>query len=146
MPELLVAVVHVHATGVRAWLAPTDSPGAFLRSSARPRSAGLPTDVRAVLRDLDALGLGSQLLALAVAVDANDTASLLAELGDELPEGWGLPASLPVVVGRARAWAEQGASVPQPLVAGAVVSAARAVGAHAHLPRPQAGGDRADGD
>lgn len=135
MPDLLVVVLHVHAVGVRAWLAPTAKPGSSWRQARGARKDDLPADVRAVLRSLDAAELGPQLLALAVAVDANDTAVLLSALGDELPGGWGLPAALPVVVGRARAWAEQGAAEPaQPLVAGAVVSAARAVGAHAHLP------------
>ncbi len=135
MPDLLVAVLHVHATGVRAWLADVARPGDTRREASRTRTADLRDDVRQVLSALVAQDLGSQLLALAVAVDANDTPPLQAALGDELGPGWGLPEHLPVVVGRAAAWAQAGAVVPAaPLVAGAAVAGARAVGAHAHLP------------
>lgn len=136
MRDLLVVVLHAHATGVRAWLAEVDRPGTALREASRRRSGPLADDARAVLADLEVTGLDDRLAALAVAVDANDTVPLQQALADEVPGGWPLPAALPVVVGRAAAWAEQGAPVADaPLVAGAVVAAARAVGAHAHLPR-----------
>ena len=136
MRDLLVVVLHVHAAGVRAWLAEVDRPGAHLRGAARPRTDDLAADVARVLGELAAEDLGPRLLALALAVDANDTSALQRSLGDELPEGWGLPAGLPVVVGQARLWVESAPSVPQaPLVAGAAVAAARSVGAHAHLPK-----------
>ena len=135
MPDLLVVVLHVHAAGVGAWLAEVDRPGTARRAVERRRGDDLVADVVGVLHELAADGLGPELLALAVAVDAGGTRPLLQALGDELPSGWGLPATLPVVVGRARAWAEAGARVrASPLVAGAAVAAARSVGAHAHLP------------
>lgn len=144
MPDLLVAVLHLHAAGARAWLADVDAPGTVLREASQDRRTDAVDAARSVLHGLDAAGLGSQLLALAVAVDANDARALLEALGDELPEGWGLPASLPVVVGQARTWAAQGQVVPTaPLVAGAAVAAAKAVGAHAHLPHAAQASDSA---
>ena len=136
MRDLLVAVLHVHAAGVRAWLADVDRPGTSLRGAARPRTDDLVTDAVRVLEELDATGLSTRLLSLAVAVDTHDSEPLRRVLGAEVPEGWPLPATLPVVVGRAVAWVTDGAGVPDaPLLAGAAVAGARAVGAHAHLPR-----------
>jgi hypothetical protein len=139
VPELLVVVLEVGATAVRAALADVDRPGLVHRDAGGARSDDLLDDARAALTELDAGDRGSVLLALAVAVDADvaaaDLAQLRASFDGELPEGWGLPAPLPVVWGSADGWRAQGAAVPdRPAVAAAVVAAARAVGAHAHLP------------
>ena len=138
MPDLLVVVVEVTSAQVTASLGEVDAPGRVLRLVERPRTTALPSDVARVLVELQTGGLERRLLAVAVAVRedvAPADAALLRSLAPELPEGWGLPATLPVLVGVASAWAEQGRPVPSgPLVAGAVVAAARSVGAHAHLP------------
>ena len=146
MPELLVVVLALASDQVRAGLASVDGPGELVRESVVPRGEDLPAAVAAALQ---ALALSAdeapRLLALAVAVgadvDAQHAAGLLQALQDEdsapgeLADGWPLPGALPVVAGHADAWAAAGAVVPaQPLVAGAVVAAARSVGAHAHLP------------
>ena len=142
MRDLLVVVLELTALDVRAVLADVDSPGLVHREAARTRTTDLAADCAGALGDLEADDLGERLLALAVAVGGApgaagdvETDRLLEVLGAELPEGWGLPAALPVVPGAAAAWRRAGAPVPaEPLVAGAVVAAARAVGAHAHLP------------
>lgn len=139
MPDLLVVVLEVGPGQVRAALAPVDRPGEVVREAAQPRGADLLSDVRSVLGRLGAGELGAALLAVAVAVGADvDPVSaqrLRGALGPELRPGWPLPATLPVLGGSAEVWAAAGAGVPAgPLVAGAVVAAARSVGAHAHLP------------
>ena len=144
MRDLLVVVLEVGATQVRGCLAEVDRPGELLRDAVVERGPDLAADVAAVLTALAADGLAPRLLALAVAVGSgtpdSDAAGLRTALtggGAELAPGWPLPAALPVVLGPAAGWAEQGAAaVRRPLVAGAVVAAARSVGAHAHLPRP----------
>lgn len=141
MPDLLVAVLEVTAEQVVACLAEVDRPGAVLREAAAARSGDLAADVRVVLHRLDADALALRLLALAVAVSEDvtdeDATGLLRVLEPELPGGWGLPASLPVLPGSAAGWAATGAPAgARPLVAGATVAAARSVGAHAHLPHP----------
>ena len=138
MPELLVVVLEVRDTAVRAVLAEVDRPGAALREERADRGADLAADVVALLSRLAASGSAARLLALAVAVDDGVAggAELLGRLGPELPEGWGLPPTLPVVTGSATAWSRAGAAAAgDPVVAGAVLAAARALGAHAHLPR-----------
>lgn len=140
MPDLLVVVLELAADDVRAALAEVDRPGQVLRTTTAVRTGDLAADVAAVLGRLDAVDLAARLLSLAVSVGGDvppaDAAGLLAALGVELPEGWGLPAALPVVYGRTDEWAASGAqAASRPAVAGAVVAAARAVGAHAHLPR-----------
>lgn len=139
MPELLVVVLEVTADRVAAVLAPTASPGDVLLEIRRPRSPDLLADASDVLGRIDGADLAPVLLALAVSVAADvapdDAERLRAALAPELPDGWGLPAPLPVVWGSTEDWAREGASVPErPAVAAAVVSAARSVGAHAHLP------------
>ncbi len=144
MRDLLVVVVELDPTQVRAGLAEADRPGELLRDAVVERSADLVADAAAVLAALAAQSLGSRLLALAVAVgpavDADDATGLLAALtagGDELAPGWPLPAALPVRAGASADWeAAGGDGSVRPLVAGAVVAAARSVGAHAHLPHP----------
>jgi hypothetical protein len=143
VPDLLVVVLEVSGTAVQAHLAEVDRPGEVLRAAAGARSTDLPADAAAVLGQLAADHLAPRLLALAVAVgadvDAQSADDLVQSLGAELLPGFGLPASLPVVAGSADGWAGAGASAPsRPVVAGAMVAAARSVGAHAHLPRPTA--------
>ena len=142
MRELLVVVLEVSASQVRAGLAEVDRPGSVLRTTVAERGEDLVADAAAVLTALAAGDLAARLLALAVAVEAAGTeaAGLVTALtggGTELVRGWPLPAELPVLAGAAADWEAQGAPADQrPLVAGAVVAAARSVGAHAHLPHP----------
>jgi hypothetical protein len=144
VPEFLVVVVEVQPAQVRAALAEVDRPGVLVRDAHVERGADLTADVAAVLAALAAEALGPRLLALAVAVDPavgdDEVTGLLTALtggGDELAGGWPLPAALPVRTGPAAEWEVAGAAAAErPLVAGAVVTAARSVGAHAHLPHP----------
>lgn len=141
MRELLVVVLAVRDDVVRAVLAEVDRPGAGVREVLASRGGELAGDVVALLARLSVADLGPRLLALAVAADDDvaGRADLLRAMTDELPAGWGLPAALPVVSGSATAWSAAGAAaVGDPLVAGAVLAAAAATGAHAHLPRTQA--------
>ena len=144
MPDLLVVVLQVGAHDVSAALAEVDRPGEVVRETMAGRTTDLAGDAAHVLTALGAGHLGPRLLALAVGIGAEvpapDATALLARLGDELPDGWGLPATLPVVAGRLDDWALTGAAVSRPAVAGAVLAAARSVGAHAHLPRPKDAG------
>ena len=139
MPDLRVVVLEVTGPELRALLCRVDRPGELVREVARPRSDDLSVDAAAVLAGLEAGDLAPVLLAVAVSVGpdvaAADVEPLRTAFGAELPDGWGLPAPLTVVWGGAATWAAQGAAVPdRPAVAAAVVAAARAVGAHAHLP------------
>ena len=140
MPDLLVVVLEVADGAVEAHLAVVDQPGEVLRSSRLPRSGELFRETAEVLGQLAAGDLADRLLGLAVAVAADvtrdDADALVHALGAELAPGWGLPAALPVVPGSAERWAVAAAAArTRPAVAGAVIAAARAVGAHAHLPR-----------
>lgn len=140
MPDLLVVVLDVGVERVVASLADVDSPGEVLSEAGAARTGDLAVDAASVLGRLGAHDLGARLLALAVGVAADvrqdDAVCLLDALGDELPAGWPLPAALPVVPGRVEQWAASGAqAVARPVVAGAVLAAARSTGAHAHLPR-----------
>jgi len=140
--DLLVVVLEVDAAQVRAGLAEVDRPGAVVRSAVVERGPDLVADAAEVLTALAAGDLAARLLALAVAVGPqvvdDEATGLLAALthgGAELAPGWPLPAQLPVVARASADWQAQGARAEQrPLVAGAVVAAARSVGAHAHLP------------
>ena len=142
MRDLLVVVVELCPTQLRAGLAEVDRPGELVRDALVERGPDLVADAVAVLAALDAGSLGARLLAVAVAVGPavpdDEATGLLTALtggGDELATGWPLPAQLPVRVGAAAAWEAAGAPVvSRPMVAGAVVAAARSVGAHAHLP------------
>lgn len=144
MRDLLVVVLEVGPTQVRASLAQVDRPGELVRDAVRERGGDLAADVAEVLSALSAGHLGARLLALAVAVGPStpdrEAAGLLTALtggGTELAPGWPLPTQLPVLAGAAAGWEAQGAhAARRPLVAGAAVAAARSVGAHAHLPRP----------
>lgn len=144
MPDLLVVVLEVCPHRLRAGLAEVDRPGELLRDTVVERGTDLVADASAVLAALHAGELGARLLALAVAVgpavadgDAGRLVRALTGGGAELLDGWPLPGQLPVLAGAVTAWEAQGARAEQrPLVAGAVVAAARSVGAHAHLPRP----------
>jgi len=141
--DLLVVVLEVGRTSLRAGLAEVDRPGEVVRDAVAARGPDLLADTAAVLAALGAAELGPRLLALAVAVGPGvpdeEGAGLLTALtggGAELTPGWPLPAALPVRAGAAAAWEAAGAGTPlRPLVTGAVVAAARSVGAHAHLPR-----------
>ena len=145
MPDLLVVVLDVGAERVVAFLADVDSPGEVLGEAVAAPTGDLTADAAGVLARLGARDLGPRLLALAVGVAADvrpdDAACLLDALGDELPAGWPLPAALPVVPGRTEQWAASGArAASHPVVAGAVLAAARSTGAHAHLPRARGEG------
>jgi hypothetical protein len=141
--DLLVVVLEVDAARVRAVLADVDRPGELLREAVVDRGRDLVADAQAVLTAIAATDLAARLLALAVAVGAGtadaEAAGLVTALtggGAELLRGWPLPAELPVVAGASADWSAQGGAGQRPLVAGAVVAAARSVGAHAHLPHP----------
>ena len=143
MPDLLVVVLEVQPTQVRAGLAEVDRPGELLREAVAERGPDLVVDAAAVLTALAADDLALRLLALAVAVgpvcadaEAAGLVTALSGGGSELVAGWPLPAALPVLAGASADWEAQGATALQrPVVAGAAVAAARSVGAHAHLPR-----------
>lgn len=138
MRDLLVVVLEVSDSQVRAGLAEVDRPGSVLRTTVVERGEDLVADAAAALTALAAGDLAARLLALAVAVADTEVSGLVTALtggGTELLAGWPLPAQLPVLAGAAAAWEAQGAPAEQrPLVAGATVAAARSVGAHAHLP------------
>jgi hypothetical protein len=141
--DLLVVVLEVDSTQMRAGLAEVDRPGELVRDAVLERGRDLVADAAGVLTALAAGNLAPRLLALSVAVHPavpdDEAAGLLAALtggGAELAPDWPLPPTLPVRAGSAAAWERAGSGAPlRPLVAGAAVAAARSVGAHAHLPR-----------